>query len=87
MWNSFMLPEHCLNYVPPTTSVKSTNGGQKETDTDNVMCPERCYLFIIGKRSPGYANVGGVYTYTISEIQKLMNEYAGLQNINLVFEF
>lgn len=93
MRNSLMLPERSLNSVPPTTSIKSTSRAQEgDTDTDNVMCPERCYLFITGKCIPGYSNVampsdGGVYTYSISEVQKLTNEPMSLQSIHLAFKY
>lgn len=56
------------------------------------MCPEGCYLFITGKRIPGYSNVampcdGGVYTYSISKVQRLTNEPMGLQSIQLSFKY
>lgn len=56
------------------------------------MGPERCYLFITGKCIPGYSNVampcdGGVYTYSISEVQRLTNEPMGLQSIHLAFKY
>lgn len=58
----------------------STGRQERDTDTGNVMCPERCYLFIIGEHIPGYPNVampsdGGVHTYSISEVQRLKNAW------------
>lgn len=52
----------------------------QQRDTDNGMCPERCCLFIFGKHIPGYPNVampsdGGVYTYSICEVQRLTNSW------------
>lgn len=93
MQKALMLPEHCLNSVPPTTSIKSTKSRAGEGYWYwYVMSPERCYLFTIGKRIPGYSNAampsdGGVYTYSISEVQRLTNEPMGLQSIHLVFKY
>lgn len=90
-----MLPKCCLNSVPQQPQLSQPTEGQErntDTDTDNIMGPERCYLFIIGKGIPGYSNVampsdGGVYTYSISEVQRLTNEPMGLQSIRLAFKY
>lgn len=47
-------------------------------------------LFILGKHVPGYPNVampsdGGVYTYSIREVQRLT--LMGLQRIHLAFKY
>lgn len=47
-------------------------------------------LFIFGKHVPGYPNVampsdGGVYTYSICEVQRLT--LLGLQRIHLAFKY
>lgn len=64
-------------------------GQERDTDTDCVMCPEWCHVFITGKCNSGYANVakpsdGDAYTYSISEVERLANEPMGSQSIKRI---
>lgn len=89
-----MLPEGCLNKLSVSNELNQVNhqGGQeRDTDADNVMCLERCYLLTTGKCISGYSNVampsdGSVHTHSTSEVQRLTKEPTGLQSIHLVFK-
>lgn len=67
-------------------------GQERDTDTDSVMCPKWCHLYVTGKCNSGYANVvtpsdGDAYTYSISQVKRLTDEPVGSQSIKLVFKF